>query len=306
MFGFGRPEVKTVVTSELEFAYEEYGAENADVVLLLHGWPYDPRSFDKVAKPLAKQGLRVIVPYLRGFGPTKYRDATIARNAQQSRLGADIVELMDALQIERATLVGYDWGGRAACVVASLWPERVRALISMNGYTVLDPQTLATKLPRTMEELAQQWYRHVMQLPLGETVLQERRVEFTKQCWEMWSPNWKFSDGTFADAAESFGNADWMATTLQQYRWRTAMIAGDPSLEEMEAKLRSKPRIAVPTIVLTGDDDPLYPLYTTEGLEAQFVGPYERVLLRKVGHCPPYEEPDAVVEATLEVMKRSR
>jgi pimeloyl-ACP methyl ester carboxylesterase len=257
---------KMVQTESLNIGYEQTGPDSGEPILLLHGWPYDPRSFDDVRGPLADAGYRVIVPYLRCFGPTVYRSPGIFRSGQQSALGKDIIDLMDVLRIEKATLIGYDWGGRGACVAAALWPDRVKALMSMHGYTILDVAK-DSKRPGDIKSIHQQWYRWYMNTPLGATELEENRDDFTHECWVSWSPTWRFSEAEFAATAKSFHNPDWVATTLNCYRSWYGNAPGDPALQKYEGQLAKLPKISVPTIVLQGDSDPLYPLSATDGQE---------------------------------------
>jgi pimeloyl-ACP methyl ester carboxylesterase len=197
--------------------HTQAGAADGQPVFLLHGWPYDPRSFDDVVSPLASAGFRVIVPYLRCFGPTVYRDSSIFRSGEQAALGKDVIDLMDALSIPKAILAGFDWGNRAACVAAALWPERVRAFVSTTGYTILNVPNL-TKNPGSPKEIRQAWYRFFLSMPEGPAYLAANRDQYTRQCWEAWSPTWRFSEEFFRASARSFQTDDWLATTVHCYR----------------------------------------------------------------------------------------
>lgn len=296
-----RTMLQMVQTDSLNIGYEQTGPDTGEPLLLLHGWPYDPRSFDAVRGPLADAGYRVIVPYLRCFGPTVYRSAEIFRSGQQSALGKDIIDLMDVLKIEKATLIGYDWGGRGACVAAALWPNRVKALLSMHGYTIQDVAKVS-KQPGDIKSIHQQWYRWYMNLPLGTTMLEERRDEFTHECWVSWSPTWHFTEAEFAATAKSFHNPDWVATTLNCYRTWYANAPGDPALQKYEDQLSKLPKITVPTIVLQGDSDPLYPLSTTDGQERFYASHYERRPVRGIGHCPPKEAPEETIRTIRDLL----
>jgi pimeloyl-ACP methyl ester carboxylesterase len=291
-----------VQTESLHIGYEQTGPGSGEPLFLLHGWPYDPRSFDDVRGPLADAGYRVIVPYLRCFGPTVYRSPEIFRSGQQSALGKDIIDLMDALKIGKATLIGYDWGGRGACVAAALWPERVHALMPMHGYDILDIAKLS-KQPGDIKSIRQQWYRWYMNLPLGATELEEHRDEFAHECWISWSPTWQFSEAEFAATAKSFHNPDWVATTLNAYRSRYGNAPLDPALQKYEDQLARLPKITVPTIVLQGDSDPLYPLSVTAGQASFYSSYYERRPLRGVGHCPPKEAPTETIRGILDLLR---
>jgi pimeloyl-ACP methyl ester carboxylesterase len=287
--------IHEATTPELLIEYEQTGPETGHPVLLLHGWPYDPRSYDKVRTPLANAGCRVIVPYLRGFGRTTFRSATTMRSGQQAALGKDVIDLLDALKIEKATLVGYDWGGRAACVAAALWPERVHALVSATGYTIQDTKKNSREFGN-IEVIHKSWYRWFLNTPMGERGLVQNREGLARELWKQWSPKAKFSEGEFEATAGSFDNPDWIATTLHCYRDMYANAPGDPALERFERALADKPKISVPTIVLQGDSDGLYPASVSEGQESLFTGYYERRVLKDVGHCPPRDGPQEFVK----------
>ena len=296
--------VEKALTPDLEISYETCGPADGHAVLLLHGWPYSLRCFDEVVGPLTEGGLRVIVPELRGFGETKYRDPSVMRTAQHSALGKDIIDLMDAIGLKTAVLAGYDWGGRAACVAAALWPERVSGLVTMQGYTIANLAKQAVEPPKTAQAIHNSWYRWVMQMKLGETILETMRDEFTRECWQTFSPKWAFSDEEFQAQAAAFQNPDWVATTLQQYRWWYSNAAGSPDLEPLEQKLAARPKIASPTIALIGDSDGMSPLSATKGQEEQYTGFYERRVLAGVGHCPAMEAPAETVKAIQDLCLR--
>lgn len=286
----------TARTSALSVAYEQTGPDSGEPILLLHGFPYDVREYDGVRDRIMSNHRRVIVPYLRGFGLTRYLSKEVFCSGQQAALGKDVVDLLDALGIERTTLVGYDWGGRAACVAAALWPKRVRALVSVGGYTVQDIAKSATT-PQTAEQEKQLWYQWYFQTERGQRGLEENRNELCKLMWSTWSPTWQFDEDLFATTAKSFQSPDFVPTAIHSYRHRYASAPGDPALEEFETRLAEKPVISCPTIVLHGDSDPVDPLSTSEGQERQFTSRYERRVLRNIGHCLPAEEPDAVKQA---------
>lgn len=297
--------LKMAQTPSLHIGYEQTGPDTGEPILLLHGWPYDPRSYDGVRGPLAEAGYRVIVPYLRCFGPTVYRSASIFRTGQQAALGKDLLDLLDALKIEKATLIGYDWGGRAACIAAALWPDRVHALMPMHGYSIRNPAKDSTQ-PGDIHSIKQQWYRWYLNTRLGEVELQEKRDEFTLECWRSWSPSWKFSEAEFAATAKSFQNPDWVSTTLSCYRTWYANAPFDPALQEYEDRLAKLPTISVPSLVLQGDADPLYPPSTTEGQESFFTSHYERRMLKGVGHCPPQESPAEIVNGIHDLLRLAK
>jgi len=291
---------KHVFTSTLDVSYEESGAADGVPVFLMHGWPYDPRCYDEVIPPLAAAGCRIIVPYLRGFGATRFRSATTPRSGQQAALGNDLRELMDALTIERAVLAGYDWGGRAACIVAALWPNRVRGLVTVNSYNI---QNIAAAM--TPAEPAQEhrlWYQYYFHSERGRAGLDANRRAFCRLLWELWSPLWTFDDLTFERSAVSLDNPDFVAVTIQSYRHRFGYAAGDPALEEIEVLLAAQPKIAVPTIALQGDADGVHPPEASAKHAAYFSGPYQRRVLPRIGHNPPQEAPQAFAEAILKLI----
>ncbi len=284
-------------------AYEESG-DPADVpAILLHGWPYDPRCYDDVAPALAAAGCRIIVPYLRGFGATRFLSADTLRSGQQAALGSDLRELMDALGIERALLAGYDWGGRAACIVAALWPERVRGLVSGNGYNI---QNIAAAVkPIAPPQEHRFWYQYYFHTERGRAGLQKNRRALCRYIWSIWSPNWNFDEATFERSAASFDNADFVAVTIQSYRHRFGYAAGDPALEAIERRLAAQPRINAPTIALQGEADGVGPPAVSESHARFFTGPYERRVLPKIGHNPPQEAPKAFADAALQLLRNT-
>lgn len=288
--------LRTATTSALYIAYEHTGPETGEAIILLHGFPYDVREYDDVRDELAMEGYRVIVPYLRGFGPTRYRSDQILRSGQQSALGKDVLELLDALNLERVVLVGYDWGSRAACVAAALWPERVRALVSVGGYTIQDIPTSA-KSPECPDQEQRFWYQWYFNTERGRMGLSENRIEICRLLWRTWSPTWQFEESLFASTAKSFDNPDFVTTVVHSYRHRYANALGDPLLEALEEQLERRPKIAAPTICLHGENDGVDPPSSSEGQQSQFTGYFERRLLPQVGHCPPKEAPGPVCQA---------
>ena len=293
--------LKQVGTSTLEIAYEESGQPNGLPVFLLHGWPYDPRCYDEVVPPLAAAGCRVIVPYLRGFGPTRFLSADTPRSGQQAALGNDLRELMDALGIERAVLAGYDWGGRAACIVAALWPERVHGLVTVNGYNIQDIAGSVKPVAPAQEHRF--WYQYYFHTERGSAGLTQNRRALARYIWQIWSPHWTFDDATFERSAPSFDNPDFVAVTIQSYRHRFGYAPGDPALEPIEQKLAARPKIGVPTIGLQGEADGVAPSQASDPHAAFFTGPYQRRVLPKVGHNPPQEAPHVFADAILELMR---
>jgi pimeloyl-ACP methyl ester carboxylesterase len=293
--------IKHVRTPTLDIAYEESGNLDGAPVLLLHGWPYDPRCYDDVVPPLVAIGCRVIVPYLRGFGATRFLSADTPRSGQQAALGNDLRELLDALGIERAVLAGYDWGGRAACVVAALWPERVRGLVTGNGYNI---QNIAASVkPVAPEQEHRFWYQYYFHTERGRAGLEQNRRALCRYIWQIWSPDWAFDDATYEKSAASFDNPDFVAVTVQSYRHRFGYAAGDPALEPIEQRLAAQPAITVPTIVLHGASSGIQPPAGSEAHARLFAGPYQRCVLPKIGHNLPQEAPVQVADAILELAR---
>lgn len=295
---------KQVRTSVLEIAYEDSGPADGVPVLLMHGWPYDPRTYDAVVPLLVAAGCRTIVPYLRGFGPTRFLSAETPRSGQQAALGNDLKEFMDALGVERAALVGYDWGGRAACIVAALWPERARCLVTGNGYNIQD--IARSDVPADPEQEYRFWYQFYFHTERGRAGLRANRREFCRLIWRLWSPNWTFDDATFERTAASFDNPDFVDVTIQSYRHRFKQAAGDPTLEAMEQRLAAQPTIAVPTISLNGEANGVGPPERSAGHARFFTGPYRRKVIPIAGHNLPQEVPDVVSEAALELIRATK
>lgn len=293
--------IKYIRTSSLKVAYEESGQPHGPPVILLHGWPYDPRCYDEVVPPLAAAGCHIIVPYLRGFGPTRFLSAGTPRSGQQAALGNDLRELMDALGIARALLAGYDWGGRAACIVAALWPERVHGLVTVNGYNIQD--IAGSVKPAAPAQEHRFWYQYYFHTERGRAGLTQNRRALARYIWQIWSPHWTFDDATFERSAPSFDNPDFVEVTIQSYRHRFAYAPGDPALEPIEQKLAARPKIAVPAIALQGEADGVAPAQASDPHAAFFTGPYQRRLLAKVGHNPPQEAPRAFAGAVLELIR---
>jgi pimeloyl-ACP methyl ester carboxylesterase len=294
------PPIKHLRTATLDIAYEEYGPAEGAAVVLLHGFPYDPRCFDAVAPPLAAAGYRVIVPYLRGYGPTRFLSETTVRLGQQAAMGQDLLDLLDGLAIPSAALMGYDWGGRAACIVAALWPERVRCLVSGGGYAIQDIAGFATPEAPDMEHRL--WYQYYFHTPRGRAGLAANRTALGKLLWRLWSPSWAFNDATYLRTAASFDNPDFVDVVIHSYRHRFGYAAGDPALEPIERRLAARPVIGVPMISLDGADDGVSPPPAEDGDAAQFSGRYQRRILPGIGHNIPQEAPAATVAALLELL----
>ncbi|MDQ0330316.1 alpha/beta hydrolase [Mesorhizobium hungaricum] len=282
----------------LDIAYEEHGEPGGDAIVLLHGFPYDPRCYDEVWPLLVAQGHRVIVPYLRGYGATRFLSSETMRSGQQAALGLDLVDLMDALSIEKASLAGYDWGGRAACIVAALWPQRARCLVTGDGYNIQNiPASVNPASPETEHRY---WYQYYFHSARGVRGLTENRDALARLLWKLWSPTWAFTDDAFALSAASFQNPDFVDIVIHSYRHRYGYAPGDPILQPVEDRLAEQPLISVPTISLCGADDGVGPPDEEDG--HQFSGPFERRILPGVGHNIPQEAPRATAQALLELL----
>jgi len=287
------PQVQTDV---LDTAYLESGPADGTPVILLHGFPYDIHAYDEIAPPLAASGCRVLVPYLRGYGPTRFLRPDTPRSGQQAALGADLLGFMDALGIGRAILAGYDWGGRAACIVAALWPERVIGLVSVTGYNIQN--IAAASKPLDPEQEHRLWYQYYLHTPRGAAGLQQNRAAFARLLWRLWSPSWAFDDAIFALSAPAFDNPDFVDVVVQSYRHRYGYAPGDPALEPIETRLAGQPAISVPTVVLHGADDGVTPASGSENLR-RFTGPCRREVVAGAGHNLPQETPEPVIRAVL-------
>jgi pimeloyl-ACP methyl ester carboxylesterase len=292
--------MKTTRTPVLEIAYHEYGQADGVPVILLHGWPSDPHDWDGVAPELARDGCRVLVPWLRGYGPTTFLDSATPRSGQQAALGADVRDFMDALGLDRAVLGGYDWGGRGACVASALWPERVRALVSITGYNIQNIP--ASGRPASAAQENRYWYQWYFQTERGRVGLQQNRRDICRLLWQLWSPNWRFDDATFDATAASFDNPDFVDVTIQSYRHRYANAPGDPAYEPLEQRLAAQPPITVPTIVLHGACDGVGPPEQSEQHARHFTARYERRVIPVAGHFLSRETPEAVVQAVRDLL----
>lgn len=292
--------LKQVEAGVLSVAYEETGAVHGTPLLLLHGFPYDVHAYDEVTPLLISAGCRVIVPYLRGYGPTRFLSGDTPRSGQQAVLAHDLVAFMDALGIQNAVLAGYDWGGRAACIVAALWPVRVRGLVSACGYNIQDiPQS---KKPQTPEAEFRLWYQYYFHGERGRAGLEQNRYELCKLLWRLWSPNWHFDDATYNRSAASFHNPDFVPVVIHSYRHRFGLVPGDPAVEDTERRLTAQPPIAVPTIVLHGSADGVTPVDSSAQHDQFFTAAYERRVIPVVGHNLPQEAPSEFAAALLSVV----
>lgn len=295
------PKLEHIRTPLLSVAYEQSGPNDGVPVLLLHGFPYSPASYDEVAAIINAAGYRTIVPYLRGYGSTRFLSDDTMRSGQQAALGQDLLDLMDALEIEKAVVAGYDWGGRAACIASALWPERIQGLVSCTGYNIQDLPN-ATR-PVSPEHEARLWYQYYFHTERGKNALTQNRDGLARLLWKMWSPSWDFDDATFAKSLQAFANDDFVDVVLHSYRHRTGSVPGDPRYAEIEAQLAAQPAISVPTIVLHGADDGVGLAHASESHGRHFTGPYARRVLPGVGHNPPQESPRAFADAVLEICR---
>ncbi|WP_422002193.1 alpha/beta fold hydrolase [Reyranella sp.] len=291
--------MKTVRTDVLEIAYEEQGS--GEPVILLHGFPYDVRAYDEVAPPLARDGCRVLVPYLRGYGPTRFLSPATPRSGEQAALGHDLLQFMDALGLGRATLAGYDWGGRAACIVAALHPGRVRGLVSATGYNIQNIAASGDPAPAAQEHRF--WYQYYFHTERGRAGLTRNRRDICRLLWQLWSPEWRFDSTTFERSAPSFDNPDFVEVVIQSYRHRYGYAPGDPALLDIEAALAGQPTIGVPTINLHGGHDGVGPAPASDTQAKHFTGSYERRLLPGIGHNVPQEAPAETVQAIRDLLK---
>jgi pimeloyl-ACP methyl ester carboxylesterase len=294
------PELLRARTRTLEIGYEAHGDAGGVPVVLLHGFPDDARAFDDVAPPLAAAGCRVLVPYLRGYGPTRFLDPDEPRMAQQAAIGQDLLEFMEVLGLRPAALAGYDWGGRAACIAAIIAPERVRALVTIGGYNVQNTVTPAPPASAVAER--SYWYQWYFNTERGRRGLEQNRREICRLLWEEWSPTWRFQPATFDRTAASFDNPDFVAVVIHSYRHRHGNAPGDGRLDAIERRLAERPAITVPTVILHGGDDTVGSPRRSEGELSRFPAGTERRVVPGVGHFMPREEPKAVVDALLKVL----
>lgn len=292
---------RRVTTPVLEISYQESVPAGGVPVVLLYGFPYDAHAFDEVVSIVNAAGFRTIVPDLRGFGGTRFLSPDRMRSGEQAAVGQDLLELLDALDIRKAVLGGFDWGARAACVVSALWPERVQGLVSCAGYLIQDIAN--SNRPVDPEQEARFWYQYYFHLERGRNGLAQNRREFCRLLWKLWSPTWHFDEATYSRTAASFDNDDFVDVVIHAYRHRTGNAAGDPRYAAIEAKLAAQPTIAVPAITLQGVLDGVLVPEISEAHDKFFVGPHERRVLDNVGHNPPQEAPQAFAEAILQMCR---
>jgi pimeloyl-ACP methyl ester carboxylesterase len=288
-------------TSVLDVVYEQSGPLDGRPVVLLHGYPYDVRAFDAVVPILNAKGFRTIVPYLRGYGGTKFLLKETPRSGEQAAIGQDLLDLLDALRIERAIFGGFDWGARAACVVSALWPQRALGLVTCAGYLIQD--IAGSAKPLDFDQERRYWYQYYFHTRRGYNSLKERRAELAELLWKLWSPAWTFDEVTFRRTAASFENEDFVDVVVHSYRHRTGEAAGDPRYADIEARLARQPRISTTTIVIHGENDGVAPCWKSESHRQYFTDGYERRLLPNVGHNPPQEAPTAFAQAIIDVAR---
>ena len=296
--------LKQIDAGVLNVGYAEVGPANGPVVLLLHGWPYDIHSFVDVAPLLASAGYRVIVPYLRGYGTTRFASSDTPRNGQQSALAVDAIALMDALKIEKAILAGFDWGARTADIVAALRPERCKALVSVSGYLIGSHE--AGKVPLPPKAELEWWYQYYFATERGRAGYDKYRHDFAKLIWRLASPKWDFDDATFNRSAASFDNPDHVSIVIHNYRWRLGLAEGEPKYGDLERRIAKAPAIAVPTITLEGDANGA-PHPEASAYAKKFSGKYSHRLIKGgIGHNLPQEAPKAFAQAVIDVGKFER
>jgi pimeloyl-ACP methyl ester carboxylesterase len=293
--------VKRVRAGVLETAYLESGPDDGPPVVLLHGFPDDVHAYREVAPALAARGFRVLVPWLRGYGPTRFLDAATPRSGEQAALGSDLRDFLDALGLGPTLLAGYDWGGRAACVVAALWPERVRGLVTVGGYNI-QHIAAAGRPAKPRQELAY-WYQWYFQTERGRAGLAADRRGIGRLLWQLWSPNWRFPEALLDRVAAAWDNPDFVEVVIHSYRHRHNAAPGDPALAAVEAALAAQPRIAVPAINLQGAADGVGAPPVPDPDGAFFTAGYERRVLDRIGHFLPHEAPDAVVRAVCDLAR---
>jgi pimeloyl-ACP methyl ester carboxylesterase len=291
--------LKQIQAGVLNVAYAEAGPAGGPPVLLLHGWPYDIHGFVDVAPLLASQGYRVIIPYLRGYGATRFLSAETPRNGQQSALGVDAIALMDALRIEKVLLAGYDWGARTVNIVAALWPERVKAMVSVSGYLIGSQELNKMPLPPKAE--LEWWYQYYFATDRGRAGYDKNRYDFNKLIWQLASPQWKFDEATYARSAASFDNPDHVDIVIHNYRWRLGLAQGEAKFDAMEKQLAAFPSIAVPTITMESDANGA-PHPDPKVYAKRFSGRYEhRHITGGIGHNLPQEAPQEFAQAIVDI-----
>lgn len=289
--------VRLVRAGVLDVGVEQHGDPAGWPVVLMHGFPYDVRCYDLVAPPLVTAGAHVIVPYLRGYGPTRFIDATTPRSGQRAALANDLHDLIDALGVTAPIIAGFDWGGRAACLTAALWPQGVRALVTVSGYNVQNIPAATSSAPPEFEQAM--WYQYYLHSERGRAGLHQYRREFARLCWQDWSPHWAFTNDEFDATATSFDNPDFVDVVVHSYRHRFGLIAGDPAYQGLEDRISSQPPIPIPTVVIDPEDDPLVPFVPPRTAHEWRFPKLLDVRTAKAGHNVPQEAPLAFADAIL-------
>jgi pimeloyl-ACP methyl ester carboxylesterase len=292
-------EIKQIHAGLLNIGYAEAGPANGPVVILLHGWPYDIHSFVDVSPLLAGKGYRVIVPHLRGHGTTRFLSDATFRNGQQAVVALDIIALMDALKIEKAILAGYDWGARTVAIMAALWPQRCKAIVSVNGYLINNLER--NKLPLSPKAEWGWWYQYYFATERGRAGLDANRRDLAKLIWKFNSPKWNFDDAIFDRTAKSFDNPDYVSIVIHNYRWRLSLAKGESQYDDLERQLAAGPVITVPAITLDGDSDGVAPASDGTSYAMKFSGKRTHRIIKGIGHNLPQEAPEVFAEAVVEV-----
>jgi pimeloyl-ACP methyl ester carboxylesterase len=293
------PPMKQIDAGVLNVGYAEAGPASGPAVILLHGWPYDIHSYVDVAPLLASAGYRVIVPYLRGYGTTRFLSSETVRNGQPSAIAVDIIALMDALNIQKPIIAGYDWGGRTANIIAALWPERCKGMVSVSGYLIGSQE--AGKMPLPPKAELEWWYQFYFATERGRKGYDQNRHDFAKLIWQLASPKWRFDDATFDRSAASFDNPDHVGIVIHNYRWRLGLAEGEPKYDDLEKRLAQAPVISVPTITMEGDANGA-PHPDAASYAKKFSGKYtHRLITGGIGHNLPQEAPQAFAQAVVDV-----
>jgi pimeloyl-ACP methyl ester carboxylesterase len=297
---------RQIVTPVLNIGYEDSGAAQGFPIILLHGFPDDVRAFDQVTPPLVKAGYRTLVPYLRGYGATRFRDTTAPRTAEQAAIGQDVIDFADALKLGRFAVCGYDWGGRAAAIAAALHPQRVRATVLIGGYTIQD--TIKPSAPAAPEAEYRLWYQWYFNTERGRAGLAAHRRALCRLLWQLWSPGWKFPEDVYNRTADSFDNPDFVDCVIHSYRHRNFNAPGEPRFKAVEEQLAQRPKVQCPSITLYGADDGIArpPVESPPAERAAFASLLARRVIDGVGHFMPREKPGAVSDALLEVLGKSK
>lgn len=291
--------IKKIETALLEIGYKEYGNLDDTPVILLHGFPYDLNAYNEVSEILSQKGFRVLTPFLRGFGETKFKSLSAMRTGQQAAIAKDVIDFMDALKIPKAIIAGYDWGGRTSCIVSALWSDRFFGLVSVGGYTIQNILGNAEPLSPNMEQLY--WYQYYFHTERGRKGLTKYRKELCKILWTEWSPAWKFDDATFEQTAVSFNNPDFIDVVIHSYKHRYGLVDGDSQYDEIEKRLASRPTINIPTIVLEPEVDGFVKLFGYDDYSEHFKGKYTQRIVQGAGHNLPQEKPQEFADAIIDL-----